>query len=98
MWDWNIINFILQIIAMLLIPFTVWLLKTVMAHANKLSLLEQKVNDSVSNRLNSLEAKMANFENKLEAVNLNIVKNNTILDHLSQNISHVIKKMEQNHE
>jgi len=97
-WDWELINFIVKIIAVVLIPFTIWLLKTVMNHANKLALLEQKVNDSVSTRLQSLETKMGTFETKLEAVHLNIAKNNAILDHLNQNITYIIQKMDKENE
>lgn len=93
-WNWDSINFILQIIAIVLIPFTAWLLKTVAAHGNKLSLLEQKVNDSVSNRLQALETKMNNFETKLEAININIAQNNTILDHLTQKITYLTEKLD----
>jgi len=97
-WDWELINFILKIAAVVLIPFTIWLLKTVMNHANKLSLLEQKVNDSVSTRLQSLESKIITFENKLETVHLNIAKNNAILDHVNQNVTYLIQKIDKEHE
>ena len=97
-WNWDLINFIVQLIAIVLIPITIWLLKTVMTHANKLALLEQKVNDSVSTRLQSLETKMNTFETKLETVHLNIAKNNAILDHVNQNITYLIKKMDKNDE
>ena len=93
-WNWDSINFILQIVAIVLIPFTAWLLKTVAAHGSKLSLLEQKVNDSVSNRLQALETKMHNFETKLEAININIAQNNTILDHLTQKITYLTEKLD----
>jgi|688.fasta_scaffold810673_1 hypothetical protein len=97
-WSWDIINFILQIVAIILIPFTIWLLKTVIDHSSKLSLLEQKVNDSVSIRLQSLETKINAFETKLESVHVNIAKNNAILDHLNQNVTYIIKKMDKEHE
>jgi uncharacterized coiled-coil protein SlyX len=93
-WNWDSINFVLQIVAIILIPFTAWLLKTVMTHGSKLSLLEQKVNDSVSNRLQALETKMHNFETKLEAININIAQNNTILDHLTQKITYLTEKLD----
>ena len=92
--DWNLIGFIVQIIAIVLIPFTIWLLKTVMGHATKLSLLEQKVNDSVSGRLTTLENKMSGVEIKMEVINSNIVKNNTILDHLCQQVNHLIQRID----
>lgn len=97
-WNWDLINFIFQLVAIVLIPFTIWLLKTVMNHANKLALLEQKVNDSVSTRLQSLETKMNTFETKLETVHLNIAKNNAILDHVNQNLTYLIQKMDKNDE
>ena len=97
-WNWDLINFIFQLVAIILIPFTIWLLKTVMNHSNKLSLLEQKVNDSVSTRLQSLETKMNTFETKLETVHLNIAKNNAILDHVNQNVTYLIQKIDKEHE
>lgn len=92
--DWELIGFIVQVCGLILIPFTLWLVKTVMAHNNKLALLEQKINDSVSNRLTILEKKMDGVDIKMESINNNIVKNNTILDHLCAQMSHLIQRVE----
>ena len=92
--NWELIGFILQICGLVLIPFTIWLVKTVMTHNNKLALLEQKVNDSVSSRLTMLEKKMDTVDVKIELINTNIVKNNTILDNLCAQMNHLIQRVE----
>lgn len=99
MWEWkDIVNLILQASLAIILPFLVWLIKTVMGHNNKLALLEQQMNDSVSTRLSKLENKMDNFDSKLETVHVNIAKNNVILDHLNGQITYLIRKMEKEDE
>lgn len=99
MWEWkDIVNLILQAALAILLPFLVWLIKTVMGHNNKIALLEQQMNDSVSTRLSKLENKMDSFDSKLETVHVNIAKNNVILDHLNGQITYLIRKMEKEDE
>ena len=64
--DWSAINDIAQIIGMVALPVIGWVFHTVMKHGSKLIMLEEKVNDSISRRLDSLENKVDGIEKKID--------------------------------
>ena len=64
--DWSAINDIAQIIGMVALPVIGWVFHTVVKHGSKLIMLEEKVNDSISRRLDSLENKVDGLEVKID--------------------------------
>ena len=64
--DWSAINDITQIIGMVALPIIGWVFHTVVKHGSKLIMLEEKVNDSISRRLDSLENKVDGIEKKID--------------------------------
>ena len=64
--DWSAINDIAQIIGMVALPVIGWVFHTVVKHGSKLIMLEEKVNDSISRRLDSLENKVDGIEKKID--------------------------------
>ena len=64
--DWSAINDIAQIIGMVALPVIGWVFHTVVKHGSKLIMLEEKVNDSISRRLDSLENKVDGIEIKID--------------------------------
>lgn len=58
---------VLEVAALLFLPMIVWLLKTATAHGKKLVLLEEKVNAEITRRLDLMERKIDNFDNKIES-------------------------------
>ena len=64
--DWSAINDIAQIIGMVALPIIGWVFHTVVKHGSKLIMLEEKVNDSISRRLDSLENKVDGIEKKID--------------------------------
>ena len=64
--DWSAINDIAQIVGMVALPVIGWVFHTVVNHGSKLIMLEEKVNDSISRRLDSLENKVDGIEKKID--------------------------------
>ena len=64
--DWSAINDIAQIVGMVALPVIGWVFHTVVKHGSKLIMLEEKVNDSISRRLDSLENKVDGLETKID--------------------------------
>ena len=64
--DWSAINDIAQIIGMVALPVIGWVFYTVVKHGSKLIMLEEKVNDSISRRLDSLENTVDGIEKKID--------------------------------
>ena len=64
--DWSAINDIAQIIGMVALQVIGWVFHTVVKHGSKLIMLEEKVNDSISRRLDSLENKVDGIEKKID--------------------------------
>jgi hypothetical protein len=77
---------ILEIIGLFFIPIIAWLLNTVSQHGKKIIILEERVNDSINRRLTNLETKFEAFDEKLDGVNLSIVKVANLVENLSEKI------------
>ncbi len=74
---------ILEVAALVFLPLIVWLLKTANTHGKKLVLLEEKVNAEITRRLDLMERKIDNFDNKIE----------TKIDRLEANLNSKIDVM-----
>lgn len=64
--EWSSINDIAQIVGMIALPVIGWVFHTVVKHGGKLVMLEEKVNDSIARRLDSLENKVDGIEIKID--------------------------------
>ena len=63
---WELVKEITQFFGMVALPLIAWVLRTIVKHGGKLAMLEEKVNDSVSRRLDSLENKVDGLETKID--------------------------------
>ena len=64
--EWGDINDIAQIVGLIALPVIGWVFHTVVKHGSKLVMLEEKVNDSITRRLDSLENKVDGIEIKID--------------------------------
>ena len=64
--EWGDINDIAQIVGLIALPVIGWVFHTVVKHGSKLIMLEEKVNDSITRRLDSLENKVDGIEIKID--------------------------------
>ena len=63
---WELVKEITQFFGMVALPLIAWVLRTIVKHGGKLAMLEEKVNDSISRRLDSLENKVDGLETKID--------------------------------
>ena len=63
---WQLVKSVAEVVGMVLIPLMGWMLFTIMSHGKKIILVEERVNDSLNRRLNSLEEKVDSLEGKIE--------------------------------
>ena len=80
------IKVILEIAGLIFLPVTLYLIKMVLNHSNKLQLLEEKVNSELHRRLDIVERKLDIFDNKLEQK----------FDKLDNKIDEKIDKLDEN--
>ena len=63
---WDLIRSAIEVVGMIFIPIVGWVLLTVVKHGSKLVMLEEKVNDAITRRLDSLENKVDGIEIKID--------------------------------
>lgn len=66
---WELIRHISEVIGMVFIPMLAWILITLTQHAKKLVLLEERVNETINTRLNTLEKHINDVHVKVERTN-----------------------------
>jgi len=64
---WDLMREAAEILGMILLPIIGWTLHTVLAHSKKIIVLEERVNDSLTRRLGTLEGKVDSLEIKIDA-------------------------------
>lgn len=63
---WEMIHRVVEILGIVFIPFAGWTMATLVSHGKQIIILEEKVNESMSTRMISLEKRFAGMEQKLE--------------------------------
>ncbi len=80
------IKVILEIAGLVFLPITLYLIKMVLNHSQKIQLLEEKVNAELHRRLDVVERKIDTFDNKIEQK----------FDKLDNKIDEKIDKLDEN--
>jgi len=65
---WNLISNITEVIGMVAVPFFTWVIYTLVQQGKQIIVLEQKVNDSLNQRLGGLEKRVASVEEKVDEI------------------------------
>ena len=65
---WDLINNIAEVIGMVAIPIFTWVIYTLMQQGRQIIVLEQKVNDSLNQRLGGLDKRVASVEEKMDEI------------------------------
>jgi archaellum component FlaC len=79
---------------MVAIPLFSWVVFSLMQQGKQIIILEQKVNDSLNNRMTSLEKTVGEFEEKIDRIDSNIVDFKLNFSELSSNSRRVEDKIE----
>ena len=91
---WDFIESIARLIGMVAIPLFSWVVFSLMQQGKQIIILEQKVNDSLNNRMTSLEKTVSEVEEKIDRIDSNIVDCKLHFGELSSNSRRVEDKIE----
>jgi len=98
---WSLANNIAEVIGMFLVPIIGWVLWTIISHGKQIIVLEQRVNDSLNQRMRSIEKRVAGVEEKVDEISENITEckmvmndNKAMHSQISQKFDTLINKMD----
>jgi hypothetical protein len=91
---WDFIESVARLIGMVAIPLFSWVVFSLMQQGKQIIILEQKVNDSLNNRMTSLEKTVGEVEEKIDRIDSNIVDFKLNFSELSSNSRRVGDKIE----
>tara|TARA_R110000824_G_scaffold9932_9_gene44137 strand:+ start:5865 stop:6185 length:321 start_codon:yes stop_codon:yes gene_type:complete len=98
---WSLANNIAGVIGMFLVPIIGWVLWTLISHGKQIIVLEQRVNDSLNQRMKSIEKRVVGVEEKVDQINENITEckivmndNKAIHKQINQKFDALINKMD----
>ena len=64
---WEMIRHVAEVLGMIFLPILGWMLVTLTQHSKKIILLEERVNETITNRLTSLEKSFKDLDKKVDA-------------------------------
>ena len=70
----SLIRDITEIIGLFFIPLMAWVMWTIVSHGKQIIVLEQKVNDSLNQRMMGIERRVGGIEEKMEEVSDNVTE------------------------
>lgn len=71
---WILIRNVAEVIGMFAIPLFSWVVYTLVQQGKQIIVLEQKVNDSISQRMTGIEKRVGGMEEKMEEVVNNVIE------------------------
>ena len=71
---WDLIRNVTEVIGMFAIPVFSWVVYTLVQQGKQIIVLEQKVNESLNQRLERVEKRVSSVENKLDEIADNVVE------------------------
>ena len=63
---WEMIRHVAEVLGMIFLPILGWMLVTLTQHSKKIILLEERVNETITNRLTSLEKSFKDLDKKVD--------------------------------
>ena len=95
--SWELIGSIMQ---MVVLPLLGWVLWTIVSHSKQIIVLEQRVNDSLNQRMKSIEKRVAGVEEKVDEISENVTECKVVMEgnkvlhtQISQKFDTLIDKM-----
>jgi predicted nuclease with TOPRIM domain len=90
---WEFIESIARLVGMFAIPLFSWVVFNLIQQGKQIIILEQKVNDSLNNRMTSLEKTVGEVEEKIDRIDSNIVDFKLHFSELNSNTRRVEDKI-----
>ncbi len=97
---WSLIRNITEVIGMFFLPVMAWVLYTMVQHGKQIIVLEQKVNESLNQRMGRIEKRVGGIEDKIEQMSENVTEckmvindNKNLHNQISNKFDVLIQKM-----
>ena len=71
---WDLIRNVTEVVGMFAIPVFSWVVYTLVQQGKQIIVLEQKVNESLNQRLQRVEKRVSSVEEKLQEIGDNVVE------------------------
>ena len=98
---WDLIRNITEVIGMFFLPVMAWVLYTMVQHGKQIIVLEQKVNESLNQRMGRIENRIGGIEEKIDQMSDNVTEckmvvndNKNLHSEISRKFDVLISKME----
>ncbi len=91
---WGLVESIMKLIGMFAIPLFSWVAFNLVQQGKQIIILEQKVNDSLNNRMTSLEKTVGEVEEKIDRIDSNIVDFKICFSEINSHSKRVEDKIE----
>lgn len=97
---WDLIRNVTEVIGMIAVPVFGWILHTIIQHSKKLILLEERVNETISSKLETLEeridklsAKIGDTHEDINKISLEINNLNNINDMRERKLDSILEEI-----
>ena len=97
----SLIRDITEIIGLFFVPLMAWVMWTIVSHGKQIIVLEQKVNDSLNQRMKGIEKRVGGIEEKIEEMSDNVTEckmiandNKNLHGQISQKFDTLITKID----
>lgn len=98
---WDLIRNVTEVIGMFFLPVMAWVLYTMVQHGKQIIVLEQKVNESLNQRMGRIEKRVGGIEEKIDQMSDNVTEckmvvndNKNLHSEISRKFDVLISKME----
>tara|TARA_R110000824_G_scaffold107219_4_gene253253 strand:+ start:1847 stop:2158 length:312 start_codon:yes stop_codon:yes gene_type:complete len=88
---WDLIRNVAEVVGMFFLPAMAWVLYTIVNHGKQIIVLEQKVNESLNQRMGRIEKRVGGIEDKVDQISENVTECKMVVNdnkHLHTEISH----------
>jgi len=98
---WDLIRNITEVVGMFAVPVFSWVVYTLVQQGKQIIVLEQKVNESLNQRLQRVETRVASVEEKIDEIAENVVEcrmvtleNKNIYSEINSKFDKVLSKLD----
>ena len=79
---WELIRHVAEVLGMIFLPILGWMLLTLTNHSKKIILLEERVNETITNKLTALEKNFQELDEKVD-------KNHNLINKIDMSVERI---------
>lgn len=98
---WDLIRNIMEVVGMFFLPVMGWILYAIINHGKQIIVLEQKVNESLDQRMGRIEKRVGGIEDKIDQMSENVTEckivihdNKNLHNQISQKFDMLLSKID----